>query len=85
MVSVVATAAYAVFYPVIIAFMFSIGHLLLAIGQLVMLGMKGKSIAGRMGTFHAIPYALTPWNIHKCVHKHINYENEQIKEYSIVF
>jgi hypothetical protein len=84
LVSAVATIAYILFYPAIMAFMFLFGHLLLGVTQLGILAKKGSSIANRLRAFHAIPYALTPWNIHKMAHKHINYSNSEIKSYGIL-
>jgi hypothetical protein len=85
LVASVLTVAYVIFYPIIIAFMFSIGHLLLGSFQLGVFLTKGGSIAKKLGVFHAIPYSLTPWNIHKAVHKHIDYSNNSpLKSYSIV-
>ncbi len=80
----IATIAYVLLFPIIIAVMFAIGHLFLGIGQLITWAKKGKSIAGRMGDGHALLYSLTPWNMHKAVHKHIDYSNETMQNYRLL-
>jgi hypothetical protein len=88
-VSVVATIAYVIFYPVIFAFMVTVGHLLLGIvaGVDIIYASFAKAepkYAKKLSGFHELPYIFKTWNIHKCSSKKIDKHHALMEQYGFI-
>lgn len=80
-VSIVATIAYILFYPVVVGFMLTIGHLFIGLAQTIFM-IKGKKGAARRLTFaHELPYTLCPWKMQNIVIPRINKKHELMVKY----
>ena len=96
-VSVVATIAYVIFYPVIVAFMITVGHILLAVAagcdimyaKFKMLNPKDTTehkpkIVRKLQGLHELPYIFKPWNIHLLTTKKINKDHDLMIKYGFI-
>lgn len=80
-VSIVATIAYILFYPVVVGFMLTIGHLFIGIFQTVLMIKGKKGGAKRLRFAHELPYTLCPWKMQNCVVPRIKKSHELQKKY----